>query len=122
MKIHGREIGMRLTIGATLEIAKLTPHENIDEIGELIGNSTFAGQMNLIVKFIVAMSKGYESAKRFEDPTYTPNPLTEEEILSLDMQTLTALQEAAFAAYKGDSEVTVEVEEPKKEPAPPRSA
>ena len=79
MKIHGREIGMRLTIGATLEIAKLTPHENIDEIGDLIGNSTFAGQMNLIVKFIVAMSKGFESAKHFEDPAHIPNPPTEEE-------------------------------------------
>ena len=121
MQIHGREIGMRLTIGATLEIAKLTPHESIDEIGSLIENSTFAGQMNLIVKFIAAMSRGYEEAKRFEEKNYIPNPLTEDEILSLDMQTLTALQEAAFAAYKGDSEITVEVEEPKKDEAPPQS-
>ena len=68
------------------------------------------------------MEKGYESAKHFEDPAHIPNPLTEEEILSLDMQTLTALQEAAFAAYKGDAEITVEVEESKKEPAPPQSA
>ena len=122
MQIHGREIGMRLTIGATLEIAKLTPHESIDEIGTLIENSTFAGQMGLIVKFIAAMSKGYEEAKRFANQGYIPNPLTEEEILSLDMQTLSALQEAAFAAYRGDSEVTVEVDEPKKDEAPPQSA
>lgn len=122
MQIHGREIGMRLTIGATLEIAKLTPHESIDEIGSLIENSTFAGQMNLIVKFIAAMSRGYENAKQFENKGYVPNPLTEDEILSLDMHTLNALQEAAFAAYKGDSEVTVEAEESKKGEAPPQSA
>ncbi len=122
MQIHGREIGFRLTIGATLEIAKLTPHESIEEIGELIEHSTFAGQMHLIVKFIAAMSRGYEEAKRFEDPTHTPRPLTEDEVLSLDMQTLTALQAAAFAAYRGDSETMVEVEEPKKDSAPPQSA
>ena len=122
MQIHGREIGMRLTIGATLEIAKLTPNESIDDIGELIENSTFAGQMGLIVKFIAALSRGYENYKRFETDGYVPKPLTEEEILSLDMQTLMELQAAAFAAYRGDSEPTVEVEDSKKEPAPPRSA
>lgn len=122
MQIHGREIGMRLTIGATLEIARLTPRQNIDEIGEMIEHASFATQMELIVKFIAAMSRGYEQMKKFENPGYVPNPLTEDEILSLDMQTLSALQAAAFAAFRGDSEATVEVEESKKDEAPPQTA
>ena len=88
MLIHGREVGLRLTMRATLDIAKLTPHESIDEIGDVLGTATFAGQLELIVKFIAALSRGYEEAKRYEEPGYVPNPVTEEELLSLDMADL----------------------------------
>lgn len=122
MQIHGREIGMKLTIGATLEIAKLTPNQSIDELGKVLDSASFADQLEIFVKLIAAMSKGYEQSKRFEDPGYVPSPLTEAEILSLDMPALNQLQAMAFAAYNGDSETTVEVEEPKKDNAPPQSA
>lgn len=122
MLIHGREVGLRLTMRATLDIAKLTPHESIDEIGDVLGTATFAGQLELIVKFIAALSRGYEEAKRYEEPGYVPNPVTEEELLSLDMADLNQLQNEAFAAFNRDTETEVEVKESKKEDAPPASA
>lgn len=122
MLVHGREVGLRLTMRATLEIAKLTPHESIDEIGDVLGNATFAEQLQLIVKFIAALSRGYEEARKYEEPGYVPNPVTEEELLSLDMSDLNVLQADAFAAFNRDSKTEVEVKESKKESAPPASA
>lgn len=121
MIIHGREVGFRMTVGATLEIAKLTPHQSIEEISDVLSESTFAGQVELVAAFIAAMSKGDEEARKYENPGYVPHPLTVAEILSLDMKKLSELQTAAMAAYIGDSEKTVETEESKKE-APPESA
>lgn len=122
MFIHGREVGFRMTVGATLEIAKLTPHQSIEEIGDVLSEATFAGQVELVAAFIAAMSRGDEEARKYETPGYVPHPLTVGEILSLDMKQLWDLQAAALAAYNGDSEVTVETEESKKEEAPPGSA
>ena len=122
MIIHGREVGFRMTVGATLEIAKLTPHQSIEEISDVLSEATFAGQVELVAAFIAAMSKGDEEARKYETPGYVPHPLTVPEILSLDMKQLSELQTAAMAAYISDSEKTVETEEPKKDEAPPGSA
>ena len=122
MIIHGREIGLRLTLGAALEIAKLTPHGSIDEIGEVLGAGSFAEQLDLIMRFVAAMSNGYEAARAFEEPGYAKRPLTYEELQTLDMSELRTLQHAAFAAFSQDTKTEVEVEESKKEEAPPRSA
>lgn len=122
MIIHGREVGFRMTVGATLEIAKLTPHQSIEEISDVLAEATFAGQVELVAAFIAAMSKGDEEARKYESPGYVPHPLTVAEILTLDMRQLSELQTAAMAAYVNDSEQTVETEESKKDEAPPGSA
>ena len=122
MIIHGREIGLRLTLGAALKIAKLTPHQSIEEIGEVLGAASFAEQLDLIMRFVEAMSQGYEEARAFEEPGYLKRPLTYDEVQTLDMSDLTVLQHEALAAFYGDSKTEVEVEEPKKEDAPPQSA
>lgn len=122
MIIHGKERGFALTIGATIEIAEFCPNGDISRIGDAITRGGFARQMTNICKLIVALNKGYEERRAFEEAGYIPDPITEAEVRSLTTADLTVLQEAAMAAFLKDSETTVEVKPPKKDNAPPESA
>ena len=115
MTIQGREPRFRMTVGASAEIAKLCPGGDISRIGEVVGNSTnYADNIDFIVKFLAVMSKWGEIAAAYEEKDYKPKPLTENELYSLDMETLTQLQNEAFAVYIGDVAPTVEAEPEKK--------
>ena len=122
MIIHGKERGFALTIGATIEIAEFCPNGDISRIGDAITRGGYARQMSNICKLIVALNRGYEERKAFEENGYVPDPLTEQEVRSLTTADLTALQGEAMAAFSRDAETTVETKPPKKETAPPESA
>lgn len=113
MKIHGREVGFLLTVGASAEIAKLCPKNDISRLGELFGDD-YVASIDVVSKIVVALNKGHEMAKSFETQGYQPRPLTHEELMTLTTPQLMELQREAMAAFKTDSETTVEVEAPKK--------
>lgn len=122
MIIHGKERGFALTIGATIEISEFCPNGDIGKIGDAITRGGYARQMTNICKLIVALNKGYEERRAFEEAGYIPDPITEAEVRSLTTADLTALQAEAMAAFAHDSETTVETKPSKKEVAPPESA
>lgn len=122
MIIKGKERGFSLTIGATIEIAEFCPGGDISKVAYAITKGGYAKQMSNICKLIVALNRGYEERKAFEDPGYTPDPLTERDVRALTTADLTELQGEAMAAFGRDSASTVETKPPKKESAPPRSA
>ena len=114
MKIYGREAGFRFTVGASAKISDLCPDGDISRLGEVL-----EGQYGKVARdsaaIIAALSEGYEEACAFENPGYTPKPLTVEEVLTLRMDEFAQLQQAALAAWTEDSKPTVEVEPEKKE-------
>lgn len=114
MQVHGREVGFRFTVGASVKISGLCPDGDISRLGEVL-----EGQYGRVARdsaaIIAALSEGYEQALAFEDPGYRAQPLTVEEIMTLRMGEFTALQAAALAAWSEDSKPTVEVEPEKKE-------
>lgn len=122
MVIHGKERGFALTIGATIEIAEFCPNGDISRVGDAITKGGYAKQMRNIVKLIVALNRGYEEKRKFEEPGYASEPLTEAEVASLTTGELTELQVEAMAAFGQDAQSTVETKPSKKEVAPPRSA
>ncbi len=107
MIIHGKERGFALTIGATIEIAEFCPNGDISRIGDAITKGGYSCQMTNICKLIVALNRGYEARKAFEEAGYVPDPLTEQEVRSLTTADLTILQAEAMAAFGRDSETTV---------------
>lgn len=113
MKIHGREVGFMLTVGASAEIAKLCPSNDISRLGELFGDD-YVASIDIVSKIVVALNKGFEMAKSFEEQGYQPKPLTHEELMTLTTPQLMELQREAMAAFKTDSEGTVEVAASKK--------
>lgn len=114
MQIYGREVGFRFTVGASAKISDLCPDGDISRLGEVL-----EGQYGKVARdsaaIIAALSEGYEEACAFENPGYTPKPLTVEEVLTLRMGEFAQLQQAALAARTEDSKPTVEVEPEKKE-------
>lgn len=114
MQVYGREVGFRFTVGASAEISDICPDGDISRLGEVL-----TGQYGETVRdsaaVIAALSEGYEQTRKFEDASYTPRPLTVEEILSLGMAEFAELQRAAMSAWRTDAAPTVEVEPEKKE-------
>lgn len=113
MELYGKEYGFRLTVGAAAEIAELCPGKDIAQIGELIRN--MAGLLNPDkIKIIVALSRGYESARKFEDPAYTKKELTAELLESLDLVTYGKCYGEAMNALVDGLKITVQTEPAKK--------
>lgn len=112
MIIHGKERKFLLTVGASAEIAELCPDGDLSRIGEALGVS-FAKNLRFIARMIAAMSRGYEENRKYMEPGYEPDPLTVNEVLSLQMSEIKELQDEAFAAFKADTAPSVEVEQPK---------
>lgn len=108
MKIHGSERGFRLTIGAAIKISRLCPNGDISRINEILDGGYDAALM-ANVEIAAAMSEGYELARKFEEKDYEPDPLSVEEILSLDPVVLNDLLTEALSAFKSDSATTVAV-------------
>ena len=114
MKIHGKERGFLLTVGAASEIAKFCPDGDITRIEEAFPDS-YGKSIDIMVKMVLILNKGYEQNKAYETEGYVPDPITEEELMVLPMTDLMQLLAVAMEKFKGDSTPEVELEEPKKE-------
>lgn len=113
MKIFDDDYGFMLTVGASAEIADLCPDGDLNRMGELL-EGRFSETVNFTAAFVVAMAKGFDDARRFSGEEVTHKPLTKEMMLALPSNVFKEVQNAALAAFKGDTETTVEVAPSKK--------
>lgn len=116
MKIRGKEIKFLRTVKTTSDLAELCPEKDITRLGELFSSNVSDTIVNS-AKFIQILNEGYEMSKHIEAKLsggeYEPNIITMDELLYLDEETFTKLQEEALSAYNNVN-VTVELEENKK--------
>lgn len=113
MQIYGKERKFLLTVGASAEVAKACPGQKLANLSKLFG--TGADDVVSIegtAALIVALNKGYEMARSFREPGYHPDPLTVDQVLTLDMTTFREL--AAEAGKAMAPERTIETEPVKK--------
>lgn len=81
--VRGKEYDLALTVGAFAEISDLCPGGDFARINELMQMPS--GQsVTATAKMIVAMSKGAEDQKHFENPEYKQEPLTFEALRAMD--------------------------------------
>lgn len=114
MKVHGREVQFFRSVGAVNEIAQSCPQEDISKLSEKLRSKSTVIFTETWAVFISALSKGYETAQKYSNPKYKPNPITVDEIYTLTEDEFYQLIEEASAAWFGDKR-RVEVEEdPKK--------
>lgn len=113
MEIFGEEYGFLLTVGASADIADLCPNGDLNRIGELLDGKV-ADTIRFTASFIVAMSNGFDDAKRFAGEEVTHKPLTARMLLSLPSDIFREVQDAALKAFKAGTETTVQVAPSKK--------
>lgn len=113
MKIYGEEYGFMLTVGASAEIADLCPDGDLNRIGEVL-DGKFSETIDFTSKFIVAMAKGYDDAKRFSGEQIDHKPLTVEMVKSLSSSAFREVQDNALSCFLADSKTSVEVAPSKK--------
>lgn len=108
MYIFGKDYGFMLTVGASGEIADLCPDGDIERLGEALEGS-YNQTLNVATGMIVAMSRGFETHRAFEEPGYKADPLTRDMILALSQADFKALEEEAVAAFSSSTRRSVEV-------------
>lgn len=111
MKIGNKEYGFRLTVGASVQIAKLCPNGDIARISEAVGTQ-YDKQAEVLAQIVSALSNGYAAAEAFEGRK--ANRLSVDDVLSVDPKTFEELTKEAFAAFGADVKGEVEVSATKK--------
>lgn len=117
MRIYGKDYHFRLTVGASVKLARLCPEDDITKIGQVMSGS-YPQMVETTAKMAAIMSEADELARRYEagltaDPAAI-HPLTEGMVLSLSDADFLALQREVFEAYRGDAKPEVEEEPVKK--------
>ena len=67
------------------------------------------------MQIAVIMNRGYEDHKAFENPSYTPEYLTMDDMKFLTMPQIQELEKALMTAVTADQATEIEAEEPKPE-------
>ena len=114
MVIFGEEYGFLLTIGASAAIAELCPDGDLSRIEEVLDETKLSQVINFTAHLCEAMAKGFDDAKRYAGEEVTHRPLTADMVLALQKDDFRDVQAAAIAAFRGDTETTVEVAPSKK--------
>lgn len=109
MYLHGREIKFKFTIAASIEVSKMCKDGKLENIASIF-EGTYEEVAHNNNMFIIALHKGYIDSMKFEDPKFDEEVITEEELLMMDNQEYSKLQDEAYAAYYGDSKRNVETE------------
>lgn len=112
MEIHGREIHFRRTVGAQCDIAEYSPDGDVNRFDDLLNSNDYLTSQKAVLFFICTLSKWYEKEQKMNVPDYIERPLTMEECMMLEPETIEALSNEAAMAFHGET-VTVEAEEPK---------
>ena len=107
MNINGKEYGFKLTVGASVQIARLCPEGDISRIAEAVGKG-YGEQAETMAKLVVALNGGYVAAEEFEGRK--ANRLTLDNVLSLTPTIFTELSQEAFKAFLGDAKGEIEIE------------
>lgn len=111
MKIGNKEYGFKLTVGASMQIAKLCPEGDLARIAEAVGTK-YDQQADVMAKMIEALSNGYAAAEEFEGRQ--ANRISYAEVLSLSPAAFTELSAEAFRVFGVDVKGEIEVETEKK--------
>ncbi len=112
--VRGKEYPVAMTVQAFAEISDLCPGKDISRMDEISRMPAGEGIV-LVAKMAVAMSRAAENKRKYEDPEYTPNPLTLEAITTLEFADYTKVAESIYGALTaGMGGQTVEVAEQKK--------
>lgn len=114
VKLYGHEYPLEMTVQAFADISDLCPGKDIQRMQEIAAMPT-GESMIITAKILAAMSRAAENKHHFENPEYTPNPITVEAITVLPVIEYTEVMKTVFEALgESMSSQTIELEPTKK--------
>ena len=114
MRIRGKERGFELNVQSHGEISELCRDKDFANFGELF-SGTQTENLKMDMQIAVIMNKGFEDHKAFENPNYTPDYLTMDDMKFLTMPQIQELERTLMMAVTSDQATENEAEEPKPE-------
>lgn len=109
MEIHGKERNFCMTIGAAKKIAAICPEGDIKNLDVMLTSGNTVEVVDKVAQLMVFLNEGYELKRSFEQPGYTPDVLTLEELETLEIQDLQRLQVEAIRTIRRDQKPDVEL-------------
>lgn len=110
MEVNGREIKFRRTVKTNCMLMEQSPDKDIRRYQEkLSGNDPVEAQFAAAF-LIYAMNQGYEEWLSFKDRSHAVDPISVDEIMTLDDDEFLALFNEAVNAMKVDGKTTVEAQ------------
>ena len=106
-----KDYGFRLTVGASVQIAKLCPNGDLSRIGEAVGGE-YANTVETMCEIIVALNNGYAASEEFEGRTAAR--ITKDQLYAMDPATFAEMQNKAMKAFGVDVKGEIEVKSTKK--------
>lgn len=108
MLIRGKDRKFELNIQAQDEIAQFCPNNDYGQIGQLLQGGTVNEMQWSLIKVAIAMNRGYEDHRHFDDPDYTPDYLKESDFLFFTSDMIMQLGDEVIGSMNRDSERTVD--------------
>ena len=113
MVIRGIERGFELNVQSHAEIEKLCEGEDFSNFMKLFKGKTQGENVQLDMQIACILNKGFEDHKAFDDPKYSPNYLTMDDMRFMTITDVQKLEQELINAIMADSETTVHGEPPK---------
>lgn len=110
------------TVWAERQLAKLCPNNNIQKFQEVLATEDTTKQFDALEDMILILHQAYERKMKFLGKKFEPIELTREILECFTEEDLANLATRAFADFKIDGEVTVDIEPTKKEKAEAQEA
>ena len=104
MVIRGREYGFKMTIGASGELAKLCPNNDIKRVREIFGDD-YADSLENSKKFVLILNKWFVKAEKFDGRE--ADELSAEMLDVLTPDEFAMLSKAAMRAFSHDTDTEV---------------
>lgn len=101
MVINGIERHFLRTTGATIQIAKLCPDEDLSKIEALFSEKSTAKMYDNIITMAVIFNEGYEGREAMMNGTVA-DPLKRDELLTLTDKEFAELQDEVLKAWSGE--------------------
>lgn len=116
------EIRFERTVWAERQLAKLCPNNNIQKFQEVLATEDTTKQFDALEDMILILHQAYERKMKFLGKKFEPIELTRDILECFNEEDLANLATRAFADFKIDGEVTVDIEPTKKEKAEAKEA
>ena len=112
MKIKGKERLFEFNVQSHEEVSRMCRDNDIANLSEIMGGTL--ANADTIINIAIALNKGYEDHRAYENPSYHAEYWEKEYFRFLNMAEMKLLESEVLKAMTIGNKTEIETEEPKK--------